>query len=533
MSEATHRPKTGFAVREHPLIESPRERGDERRSSGSDSAVSDGSDRSGDSHEVSNDDSLLSAAIFSGTDPLSHLGELPRSYGDETIFLVAQDPHWLFTYWDFDIARHPGGPAYLRYGNAAGHIEGEIEVAFETRNWYIPVRHAGATYVVEIGYYREGNWILIGRSAMVQTPAEGMSERTDFSYATVPLHLSFQNLLDHVRAATHSGESLLDTLSRLQRTGALPGVTPFDVEKFEEMQRAVLQALLGKDVFDRISSGGMSSEEITALIREEIRQKVSSESSSGLFSGGLSSATLASSGESSLFGMLQTLSSAGLLSGWSGSALSSWAVAASSSWAAAALSSVAASARASWETGAGASWTSAAASSWGGGSEYTIWLQAALSSWTEAALTSWSEAALSSWTEAALSSYTQAALSSYTHAAVSSWETAGSSWSGQAPVPSRDFFMNVNAEVIFYGGTHPEAKVSVNGEPITLHPDGTFSYHFKFPNNGYDIRISAQSPDAVESREATLHFTRDTEKSGEVDDTSQPAHLTTPMGPRG
>src|SRR5271165_3275538 len=28
------------------------------------------------------------------------LGELPQSYGDDTLFLIARDPHWMFSYWD-------------------------------------------------------------------------------------------------------------------------------------------------------------------------------------------------------------------------------------------------------------------------------------------------------------------------------------------------------------------------------------------------------------------------------------------------
>src|SRR5438477_12497042 len=30
------------------------------------------------------------------------LGELPQSYGENTLFLIARDPHWLFSYWDID-----------------------------------------------------------------------------------------------------------------------------------------------------------------------------------------------------------------------------------------------------------------------------------------------------------------------------------------------------------------------------------------------------------------------------------------------
>src|SRR3984957_14198294 len=33
------------------------------------------------------------------------LGPLPSGYGE--MFLIARDPHWLFTYWDFDYAKIP------------------------------------------------------------------------------------------------------------------------------------------------------------------------------------------------------------------------------------------------------------------------------------------------------------------------------------------------------------------------------------------------------------------------------------------
>ncbi|TSA37758.1 MAG: hypothetical protein D4R65_00220, partial [Verrucomicrobiaceae bacterium] len=49
-----------------------------------------------------------------GAVDLDNIGDLPRSYGSDTIFLVAQEPHWLFTYWDIDIALHPGGKTFLR-----------------------------------------------------------------------------------------------------------------------------------------------------------------------------------------------------------------------------------------------------------------------------------------------------------------------------------------------------------------------------------------------------------------------------------
>jgi uncharacterized protein len=90
--------------------------------------------------------------------------------------------------------------------------------------------------------------------------------------------------------------------------------------------------------------------------------------------------------------------------------------------------------------------------------------------------------------------------------------------------------MHVNAEVIFYGGTDPEAKVTIAGRPVQLQADGSFRYHFKFPDNDFEIPIVAVSPDGVETRSAVLFLRRDTSRYGDVGATTQPEYLGTPMG---
>lgn len=440
---------------------------------------------------------------------LDQLGDLPHSYGSDTIFLVAQEPHWLFTYWDIDIARHPGGPTFLRVYVGEDTIEAEIEVPFETRNWYIPVKKAGASYAVEIGYYRGSVWNLIARSVTIQTPPDRISDSETFDYATIPLHLSFQKLMENIQTAIQSGETLIQALARLQKDGKLmafgQGVSP----DFSTDQRVVLEALLGKELIDNLSSGAFSSEEIEARIRQHLEERLSSGNASELLAKGQWGAE-----ESSLFSALGALSSAGGAgSSWGAAALSSWAAAALTSWAAAAQGA--------------SSWGGESLSSWPAQSS---WSAAALSSWLQAAQSSWLQAAQSSWSQAALSSWNQAAVASWSHAATSSW-SGGSESVSSFGQHQREFFMNVNAEVIFYGGTDPRATVTIDGKPVTLNPDGTFRYHFIFPNGTYEIPIVAVSPDGVETRSAVLHFHRGTEKTGKVDDTAQPP-LAAPMGGR-
>jgi len=186
---------------------------------------------------------------------------------------------------------------------------------------------------------------------------------------------------------------------------------------------------------------------------------------------------------------------------------------------------------ASWggpaETAALSSWLA----SWSGVKEVSFWssylsswkaAQVSLSSW----LSSWGEikqnafwsSFLSSWPAAAGASETSAFWSSW----LSSWSGAvapssdfgsvefGASWSAQPFGVPREFFVNVNAEVIFHGDTHPDAKVWVDGKPIALTPDGTFRFHFKFLDGNCSIPIVAESPDRRERRSTTLRFERGT-----------------------
>lgn len=442
---------------------------------------------------------------------LDRLGELPHTYGSDTIFLIAQEPHWLFTYWDIDISRHPGGQAHLRVYSDEENLESEIEVPFETRNWYIPVKKSGAIYTVEIGYYRASGWIPIARSAPVPTPRDQVSESESFDYASIPLHLSFQKLTDSLQEAVRSGESLIHALSRLQQEGQFGETLASAFPQLALTQRMILESMLGKDLLEELTSSDLSSAQIEARIQSFLMERLSS--------GGGASETLGSE-----FLQAAALSSFGALPLFSGQAASSWNLAAVTSWASGALSSwrETVGAGASWS--APSSWAAVESSSWGLQS-LTSWSQAALSSWGQSS--SWHQAASSSWA-AATSSWNQAALTSWTQGALSSWGGASETLSsfGQAP---REFFMHVNAEVIFYGGTDPRASVTIDGKPIKLNADGTFRHHFIFPNGTYEIPIVATSPDGVETRSAILRFDRQTEKSGVVKDTQQPP-LGSPMG---
>jgi Uncharacterized protein conserved in bacteria len=70
-------------------------------------------------------------------------------------------------------------------------------------------------------------------------------------------------------------------------------------------------------------------------------------------------------------------------------------------------------------------------------------------------------------------------------------------------VAARKFWLVVNTELIVYGATEPGAKVTVQGRPVALSPDGTFSLRFALPDGEQVIPVKAVSPDNVEERVIT------------------------------
>jgi hypothetical protein len=94
---------------------------------------------------------------------------------------------------------------------------------------------------------------------------------------------------------------------------------------------------------------------------------------------------------------------------------------------------------------------------------------------------------------------------------------------------AKGFWFNVNAELIIYGATETDAKVTIGGRTIKLRPDGTFSYRFALPDGIYDLPAVATSNDGTDSRSAELNFSRGTQYHGEVHAHPQDPSLKPPL----
>ncbi len=100
---------------------------------------------------------------------------------------------------------------------------------------------------------------------------------------------------------------------------------------------------------------------------------------------------------------------------------------------------------------------------------------------------------------------------------------------GGAVEKPKSFWFNVNAELIIYGATEPNAKVTLGGHEIKLRSDGTFSFRFALPDGKYDLPAVAVSADGTDGRAAELKFSRSTEYLGDVGATPQDPSLKPPL----
>jgi hypothetical protein len=79
----------------------------------------------------------------------------------------------------------------------------------------------------------------------------------------------------------------------------------------------------------------------------------------------------------------------------------------------------------------------------------------------------------------------------------------GSMGSGAMAQRARGFWFLLNTELIVYGATEPDARVTVQGNEIKLRPDGTFSLRYQLPDGTQEIPCIAVSADGISKRTIT------------------------------
>ena len=353
--------------------------------------------------------------IIPDTEP----GELPDAYGTERLTLVSRDPHWLYAHWDLTKEQlqkynrlSRDGHLVVRIFKAGAVAEpvNETYVHPESQNWFIYVEEGGARYNADLGYYdKRKRWKSISKSSSILTPPESLANDTSVDFATLPVNVPLDLVVDAVRQSVPGDVPLMTALNNLREggyqnlpgpeyfTAALQAADPGKPAPWTPEQQKALAEVITMDEVRRVWIG---SHEVTELVRKQLVKELASQAAADV---------------SGAIGGARAISSLGM-----------------------------------------------------------------------------------------------------------------SSPHGGASLPGKGFWFNVNAELIIYGATEPDATVTIGERRIRLRSDGSFSYRFALPDGRYDLPVVATSAAGDDSREAGLYFSRDTQYHGEVETHPQDDALKTP-----
>jgi hypothetical protein len=95
-------------------------------------------------------------------------------------------------------------------------------------------------------------------------------------------------------------------------------------------------------------------------------------------------------------------------------------------------------------------------------------------------------------------------------------QTRYGSGASRALTQSQELPFAIDAELMVYGVSHPHAHVTLQGEPVPLRPDGTFTVRMSLPDRRQVIPVVASSADGVEQRTIILAVERNTKVLGPV-----------------
>lgn len=124
-----------------------------------------------------------------------------RVRGQQFLFAIARDERTIFASWNidwqsvFEKAMPADRQVHLRVIGKDGVIETRVAVEPMSAVHYLTISGLHTSYRVEIGYFQPfDTWHSVATSEEVEMPPHGNVEFANVDLATIPFHLSFQQL---------------------------------------------------------------------------------------------------------------------------------------------------------------------------------------------------------------------------------------------------------------------------------------------------------------------------------------------------
>ena len=150
--------------------------------------------------------------------------EMPATYGTDRVYAIARDPGSLFVYWDvnwprlFASAGLSSRAVHLRVYRGDGRVDSTRQINPFRGHCYVEVAMPDTVYSCELGCFQDTKWKGLVRSGRTVTPRAGLSEDLSAIFATLPLHLSFERLLDIFNETEAERGTLALSVAELQKT---------------------------------------------------------------------------------------------------------------------------------------------------------------------------------------------------------------------------------------------------------------------------------------------------------------------------
>lgn len=196
----------------------------------------------------------------------SDLGAL---VGDGALYMLARDPRSLFVYWNLDWDRRfaaanlTARPVHLRVLREDESEEATTSIDPMVGFSFVDVSSPATGYRCEIGCFEGDDWRTLARSAAGETPTAAMSDDLAADFATLPLHLSFQRLIEIFRANRTERATLSESVANMQsKARALrDSMSAEDWSRFVDSAENVANA---ESIF---GLRGVRSQELASLLR--------------------------------------------------------------------------------------------------------------------------------------------------------------------------------------------------------------------------------------------------------------------------
>ena len=221
---------------------------------------------------------------------VNDLADPTRLRGQPFLFAIARDPRTIFVNWNIDwrSAFEKAMPAdrqvHLRVIGGEDVVETTVSVEPMSAMHYVTISGLHNSYHVEIGYFQSfDTWHSVATSCEVEMPRQGSVELAGAVLATIPFHLSFQQLANIF--GTTSDTSVARVVSEFQKrvlSSHKPNETvPSDTQVLRRLNLSVPEIAGAQRGFKNIDTGKLTRRALAMVSvgRDQSGARIRSESS--------------------------------------------------------------------------------------------------------------------------------------------------------------------------------------------------------------------------------------------------------------